>query len=300
MGDPIARLSDQATRAELEKTKAEIREVRAKLAELTAGPTDVELEVARLAVVTAQDRVAFATAKRARTEELFQRQLLSNQDFDVARELETTAVNSLGEAQGKLDVLLEGTRPEQIAATEAEGARLDAQRQYLEEQLQLMNVLSPADGMVTTPNRQLRELLRQLLPKGGLIAEVHELDVITVEAAIPEKEIADVEVGQRVAVKARAYPERLFHGKVIAIGTTTQQAAAAAFAGGSSGTLSATSTSGAAGTTIRVITEIDNENGLLKPGMTGMAKIYCGERRFIDLIVRRLSRTFRVEFWSWW
>jgi multidrug resistance efflux pump len=258
----------------------------------------VELEVARLAVVTAQDRVAFATAKRARTEELFQRQLLSNQDFDVARELETTAVNSLGEAQGKLDVLLEGTRPEQIAATEAEGARLDAQRQYLEEQLQLMNVLSPADGMVTTPNRQLRELLRQLLPKGGLIAEVHELDVITVEAAIPEKEIADVEVGQRVAVKARAYPERLFHGKVIAIGTTTQQAAAAAFAGGASSV--STTPSGGAGTTIRVITEIDNESGLLKPGMTGMAKIYCGERRFIDLITRRLSRTFRVEFWSWW
>jgi putative peptide zinc metalloprotease protein len=297
-GDPIARLSDQATRAELEKTKAEIREVRAKLAELTAGPTDVELEVARLAVVTAQDRLEFATAKRARTEELFQRQLVSNQDFDVARELETTAVNALGEAQGKLDVLLEGTRPEQIAAAEAETARLDAQRQYLEQQLELMNVLSPADGMVTTPNRQLRELLRQLLPKGGLIAEVHELDVITVEAAIPEKEIADVEVGQRVAVKARAYPERLFHGKVIAIGTTTQQAAAAAFASGASSV--STTPSNGAGTTIRVITEIDNESGLLKPGMTGMAKIYCGERRFTDLIVRRLSRTFRVEFWSWW
>ena len=298
-GDPIARLSDQETRAELEKTAAEIRQVRAKLAELTAGPTDAELEVARLAAVTAQDRLQFATAKRGRTEELFQRQLVSQQDFDVTRELETTALNELAEAQGKLELLLQGTRPEQIAAAEAEAARLEAQRQYLEEQLERMNVLSPADGMVTTPSRQLRELLRQLVPKGGLIAEVHELDVITVEAAISEKEIADIEVGQRVAVKARAYPERLFHGRVIAIGTTTQQAAAGAFAGGSSGAVSATPSS-SAGTSIRVITEIDNESGLLKPGMTGMAKIYCGERRFIDLIVRRLSRTFRVEFWSWW
>ena len=296
-GDPIARLSDQETRAELEKTEAEIRQVRAKLAELTAGPTHAELEVARLAVITAQDRLEFATAKRARTEELFQRQLVSQQDFDVARELETTALNELAEAQGKLALLLAGTRPEQIAAAEAEGARLEAQRQYLEAQLERMNVLSPAEGMVTTPSRQLRELLRQLVPKGGLIAEVHELDVITVEAAISEKEIADVEVGQRVAVKARAYPERLFHGRVIAIGTTTQEAAAAAFAG--SGSASAAPSSDP-GSSIRVITEIDNESGLLKPGMTGMAKIYCGERRFIDLIMRRLSRTFRVEFWSWW
>jgi hypothetical protein len=31
-----------------------------------------------------------------------------------------------------------------------------------------------------------------------------------------------------------------------------------------------------------------------------MAKICCGQRRIIDLITRRLSRTFRVEFWSWW
>ena len=55
-----------------------------------------------------------------------------------------------------------------------------------------------------------------------------------------------------------------------------------------------------AANTILVTTEIDNGEGLLKPGMTGMAKISCGQRRIIDLITRRLSRTFRVEFWSWW
>jgi hypothetical protein len=51
---------------------------------------------------------------------------------------------------------------------------------------------------------------------------------------------------------------------------------------------------------VLVITETDNREGLLKPGMTGVAKIYCGERRFIDLVMRRLSLTFKVEFWSWW
>ena len=39
---------------------------------------------------------------------------------------------------------------------------------------------------------------------------------------------------------------------------------------------------------------------LLKPEMTGKAKIYCGDRSIFDLITRRLARTVRVEFWSWW
>jgi hypothetical protein len=39
---------------------------------------------------------------------------------------------------------------------------------------------------------------------------------------------------------------------------------------------------------------------MLKPQMTGKAKIYCGERTILDLMTRRLSRTLRVEFWSWW
>jgi hypothetical protein len=34
--------------------------------------------------------------------------------------------------------------------------------------------------------------------------------------------------------------------------------------------------------------------------MTGNAKILCGQRRIIDLITRRIARTFKVEFWSWW
>jgi hypothetical protein len=39
---------------------------------------------------------------------------------------------------------------------------------------------------------------------------------------------------------------------------------------------------------------------LLKPEMTGNAKVSCGSRRLVDLLTRRLARYIRVEFWSWW
>jgi multidrug resistance efflux pump len=296
-GDAVARLSDTMHRAELQKTDADIRRVRAKLAELVAGPTPSALEVARLAVATADDRLEFAAAKRARAEELFRQRLVSNQDFDLAREQETAAGNELAEARGRLAVLLAGTRPEQISAARAELAWLEEQQRFLSGQLARTVVHSPADGVVTTPSRHLRELLRRVVPKGGLIAKVHALDVITVEANVSEKEIADVRVGQQVVIKTRAHPDRVFRGRVIAIGTTTLGSTAAAPAADAGGAAPA---GGDTATTVRVTTEIDNEDGLLKPGMTGMAKIYCGERSVAELIARRMSRTFRVEFWSWW
>ena len=288
-GHVIARLSDREHRAELQKVEAEIQQCQARLDMLRAGPTPQQIDVARRTVATAEDRFVFAQGKVAREKPLFDQSLIAASDFDVTRQLESGAKNELAEAKSKLQVLLEGTRPEEIEAARAEFARLEAQRRYWNEQLKLVNVLSPSDGIITTPSRQLTELPRQMVQKGDLIAKVHELDTVTVEAAISEKEIADVKPGQTVAVKVRAHPERLFYGKVTAIATTVRGAASI---NASAAVLPAN--------TILVTTEIDNAAHLLKPGMTGMAKIYCGERRVTDLVLRRLSRTFRVEFWSWW
>ena len=51
---------------------------------------------------------------------------------------------------------------------------------------------------------------------------------------------------------------------------------------------------------VLVSTELNNTPLLLKPEMTGHAKIYCGQQRLIDIVMRRLIRFLRVEFWSWW
>jgi multidrug resistance efflux pump len=163
-----------------------------------------------------------------------------------------------------------------------------------------MQVVSPASGVVTTPTRQLKEMRHQLVHKGDLIAEVHDFKTITAEIAVSEKEIADVRSGQAVALKVHAYPERVFPGKVTRIATAVQGATGSASTSPSTAGLAGSGLAAKSGNTILVTTEIDNGDGLLKPGMTGMAKICCGQRRIIDLINRRLSRTFRVEFWSWW
>jgi hypothetical protein len=145
-------------------------------------------------------------------------------------------------------------------------------------------------------------MVGQVVQQGALIAKVYDFEKLTVEIPVPEKEIADVRVGQDVAFKARAYPNRTFHGVVTSIATTADDGSSA-----SDGVSSAPSgrRGGAGGgsggaRTILVTTEVANDSLLLKPGMTGQAKISCGRRRIVDLMTRRLARTVKVEFWSWW
>jgi multidrug resistance efflux pump len=187
----------------------------------------------------------------------------------------------LDESQGRLSVLLAGSRKEEIEATEAEVGRLIAQRQLLEEQLRLIRVVSPHAGVVTTP--RMKEKVGQLVSKGTLIAEVHDLRTIEAEIVVPEQEIADVQVGQSVVLKVRAYPTERFEGTVTAIAPAAGRPGEAFDQ-----------------KIVRVITKIDNAPLLLKSQMTGNAKIYADERSLAELITRRLVRYLRVEFWSWW
>ena len=103
------------------------------------------------------------------------------------------------------------------------------------------------------------------------------------EIAVPEKELADVATGQKVVLKARAFPQESFEGNVVAIAPMVSK---------QENTINER--------TILVITKLENPSLLLKPEMSGNAKIYCGERRLIEIATRRFVRFFRVEFWSWW
>ena len=205
-------------------------------------------------------------------------------DLAEVKRLLAVAEKELEEALGNLALLLAGSRPEEIQASRAEIANREAQRSHEREQIQLTKVFSPISGVITTP--KLKERIGQLVPKGELIATVHELKTVTAEIVSPENEIADVKVGQKVTLKARAYPWERFEGKVTSIAPIA--------------TKEDQGPGGLGARNVLVSCRIDNPSLLLKSEMSGRAKIYCGQRRILDLITRRFARYMRVEFWSWW
>jgi putative peptide zinc metalloprotease protein len=268
---------------------------------------------ANASVARASERQRYAGLSLQTASALWSDKLISRQDMDKAeqeaavtqKELEQTdaerrmaladdladvkrtaavAEGELEEARAKLRILLAGSRPEEIEAIRAEIAGEEVRLRNEREQLRLMTVVSPISGVVTTP--RLKEKIGQLIDRGDLIAAVHELTTVTAEIRSPEKEIAEVKAGQRVVLKARAFPLSRFEGTVSAIAPVASEADQAEQGQGAKAVL--------------VRCRIDNRSLLLKPEMTGRAKIYCGKRSVTDVLTRRIARYVRVEFWSWW
>ena len=293
-GDVIARLSSGERVTELRAIQSEIAEAEAILSKVRSGPTKAEVELARASVGRAEDRVAYTRTRVARFRQLYELGAATRPELEDANEQATAADNDLVEAKSRLNVLLASVRPEEIDAARARLARLQSRRRFLEEQTASLTVVSPVDGIVATPSRQLRAMERQLVTKGALIASVYDFRTVTAQIAIPEKELADVAIGQEVALRARAYPSETFRGTVTAIATAAQGTPT-----GASAATSSPATPGS-GTTFIVTTRIHNGLLLLKPGMTGQAKVFAGRRSLIGIFARRIARTLKVEVWSWW
>ncbi|MCI0567660.1 MAG: efflux RND transporter periplasmic adaptor subunit [Acidobacteria bacterium] len=280
-GDPIALLSDRDYRAEMHMLEAEIAEKHARLRMLEAGPRAEEVQLAITSVEKAGERLAYSRAQLDRLRKLFAEQLLSEDKLEEGEEQVSIRQKDLEEAQGRLQVLEAGSRPEEAEAIGAEIARLTANRSYVQEELQSVNVVSPLSGIITTP--KLKEIVGRQVKKGDLIAKVHALDTVTAEIAVPEREISDVKVGQKVFLRARALPGVNFTGTVASIAPTVVVPG-----------------EGQIERTVTVSTILDNSSFQLKSEMTGNAKILCSRQRLIDLLTRRFTRYVRVEFWSWW
>ncbi len=279
-GQPIARLSDRDALARLRMVEADIGEKRARLRMLRIGPRREELEVARLALAKGEERLRFGRAELERVRALAAALAASRTELEQAEERAAVLAKERDEARARLQALEAGSRPEEIAALEQEILRSEADRGRLDGDLARVVVVAPHPGFVVTP--QLQERVGAFVEPGDLIAEVHATETVRAEIAVPEREFGDVRVGQRGDLRLRAFPGRTFTGRVTAIAPAADTAA----------TLG--------GRTVRVTIVIPNESGLLKPHLTGYARIDCGTRTALDLLTRRVRRFVRVEFWSWW
>ncbi len=305
-GDLIARLSNTATVAQLHQTEASIADTRAQLTKAEKGPAPEEVSLNEVAVARVEDRFRSAEENAARMTRLFETGAATRQELQAAQDQLAASRHDRDDARGRLAMLYARVRPEDLESARAKLASLQHQRRFLDGEVRALTIVSPTGGIVATPSRQLREMRGQLVTQGALIAKVYDFSTVRAQLIVSEKEIADVRVGQPVALRARAYPDIAFRGTVtaVAIEGTPQSGSLTTVGGMSSGSSSSTSTSGSSSAgsprTFVVTTQIDNHDLLLKPGMTGQGKIYAGERRIIGLITRRLARTFKVEFWSWW
>jgi multidrug efflux pump subunit AcrA (membrane-fusion protein) len=200
------------------------------------------------------------------------RQTLGTQDSEAElarREKE------LAEAQAALRLLEAGTRSEEIEAERARLARLQDEARYLEGVQARLPVASSVAGLIITP--RLQEKVGQFVHEGELICVVEEPALLEAEVAVAEQDVARVQVGQAVALKARALPFETFTACVDRIAPAAGN--------------------GAVQSTVTVYCRLENEGAELRPGMTGHARVFTGRQSVGWVLIERGLRYLRTEFW---
>jgi GAF domain-containing protein len=190
---------------------------------------------------------------------------------------------NIQEANGELAVAERAAAAAQARGDESAAriAQIDVRR--LSERLDLLNdqlartrLRAEVAGVVLTP--RLEERLGEWMSAGETFTLLGRTDRLEVEAHVSQAHIERVEEGQRVRLKVPALPNYTFVGTVTEIAVYADN----------------TSTGDP---TFVVRAGLDNERGLLRPGMDARAKIVGARRPLGYLIARPFVRWSQMRFW---
>ncbi len=220
---------------QIAQAKAARDEAEAFLEELRNGPRQREIEAARAQVELAEAELENAKRVYQRTEALFAQKAADQNALDEAATRLKVAQATLEDRQARLRLLLDGTRPEQIAQAEARLRAAEATWQemrngYREEeigearanrdaaaaaveairrQLAELRIVAPADGIVDAVDLWPGDLIAPAAPVVTLLLP----DELRIRAYVPER-LLRVEVGAPVVVTVASLPGRTFRGRV--------------------------------------------------------------------------------------
>ena len=259
-----------ATRANLEKSQAELKL-------LKAGAKEEEVEKARQQLDTARTNHEYSEREARRLEALYKGGAVSQEEHDAAAKMASVDSQNVKVAQANLQLVMSGARPEEVQAQEALVRDLDARLKYYGENLARCVVMAPITGQVMTQN--LDKSVGRILAENEHLLTIQDSTVIQAEVYMPEAEMDEDRVGALVKVRPWAYPTSIFYGRVISVAPKAEDSAG--------------------GKVVRVITEIPNKDLMLKPDMTGEAKIEGGWKPLIVAFTRSIVRFVMVEVWSW-
>ena len=184
---------------------------------------------------------------------------------------------------------------------QAENMRAAHQAKFAEAQREVENLTLSAHTSGTILTRDL-QLKRGTLIKGNdLFCEIARLDPMRIKVALGEREVRYVKKGQHVRLKANAYPNKEFHGviaedPVMFFGDEIPAAFSARRSGDVPVYVDAHGKERPVERTFEAVVEVDNADGLLRPGMTGRGKIYAGKRLWGRMVLQSLLDLVSLDY----
>lgn len=268
VGQVIAKLVNSQTSQLVSEYAANLKKAEEELSLLKHGPRTQEIEEARNNLHEMEAQLKLSTQVLQRKNDMQAKGLISKQDWEDAHADSSVWDARLKGAQNHLWLLKAGTRPEEIRAKEAEISSLKSQIEFQSRQLESYEVKSTIKGVVLN------------VDTGSIVCEIANIDTMEAKITLAENELADIAIGQKAKFKVRSYPSLSFYGVIYGIESRIK-------------------TDFKGNRIFQVLCRVPNEDNILKPGMTGIANIYCGDKKISYHIYRKFFRTIRTEFWDW-
>jgi len=200
---PLLQLDARRTQADVAALTGELARLDAVLVEQKSGPR-------REVILEAEARASRATSMRvnaeqdlARAKAMRERGLMPKADLDRAEAQARAAQADVAAAQAAVSELRNGTRPEQIAQTEAARASASARLDGLRVTLERLTVRAPRAGRVDSlPMKPGDQPAR-----GATVAVLLAGERPYARVYVPERVRKDTREGDRYLVRATGYPE---------------------------------------------------------------------------------------------
>jgi putative peptide zinc metalloprotease protein len=250
-----------------------------------------------------QTELEFNRQQVSRYKKLFEQGLVGELQYDAAVNAVHIAEKELQGAGARLDQSLVEHRRlvdttetgSLVAQTEARAARsnfgalisemhsnrqqlesLRARRDILQREYEGMNVMAPRSGVVL--GEDLRKMIGSRYSRGQEIFRIGDMDSFLLKIDVNERDIASVRLDSPVRFKLKTVPGRTFTGRVSKInaeGVPNQN--------------------GQRFYPVEVM--IENSEGILRPGMTGFARISFGRQSIGLIAAEKLWQSLRPELW---
>ena len=158
---------------------------------------------------------------------------------------------------------------------EAQAAQVAANIDLLEYQISRAEIIAPISGVVVKG-----DLERQLgapVKTGDVLFEVAPLEALRAELAVPEEDVADLEVGQEGELATASFPDRHFGLVVERINPVAEVADQK--------------------NVFKVRVRLKELDRRMRPGLEGIAKVDIDRRPYIWIWTRPIVRWVRMKLW---
>lgn len=286
----LQQASKGAAPEEVAAARAALTSAQENLKRLQAGPTETDVEIARLRWEQAKDQLWSAQAQRdaiagnpmasgASVEQARGAVAAAEMAAEIARlqyeqvqqgigESELRAAEAqVAQAQANLARLTGGPAAESVAVAEAQVQQAEVALAMAQRSLNQMVLKAPFAGTITRLDLQVGQMVGPSAPV-GVLAGAAGLEIV---ADMSEIDVARLSVGQEATITLDALPDRPLKGHVATVAPA------------------GVSVQGIVNFPVTI--RFDEEEPVLKPGMTASVTIVTGRRENVLLVPNRAIRT---------